>query len=99
MPFKTASPGKITSTDTIITANRPGEGIEAGLVLFPSVTLSPAALVFVFEDGAEESLDNTVVLDDGALMVKVNSASVFMICAALLTALLPASKHEQALLT
>lgn len=60
--------------------------------------LSLAALVLGFEDGAEESFGISVVLDDGVLMVKVDSASVFMICAALLTALLPASKHEQALL-
>ncbi|KAL9137467.1 MAG: hypothetical protein Q9175_001318 [Cornicularia normoerica] len=98
IPSSNAVTGKITSTDTTITAKRPGDGIEAELLLFPSITLSRAVLVLGFEEGAEESLDDTVVLDDGAVNVKTNTASVLTVGAVLSAALSPASKHEQALL-
>lgn len=49
------------------------------------------------DNGPEEESDGPVVLDDGAVDVKTNSASVIAAGAVPIAVLSPRSKHEQAL--
>ena len=82
--FSNATNEDITSTDSEITAKRPGEVFEAELRLLSCTTVLLAVLVLVFKkDDAEGEVVATMLLDDGVVNVGTRSASLLTVGAVL----------------
>ena len=73
--------GNVTSTNSIIAAKRRGEEIGAELFVFFGITRSSAVLELGCDDELEEELVDSMVLDDGAMDVKIPSAFVLTVAA------------------
>ena len=81
--FGNAITGTITSSDSKIIAKRRGEGIEAEQLVYARTTLPLAVLVLGFDDGLVKEPVDRMVLDDAAVGVVTQPASVLGVGAVL----------------